>query len=55
MSSDELVRAESTEIDRLVALGLGRYDAIRAVEGGLDRRTLETLLGEQDAQLQLSR
>jgi hypothetical protein len=41
--SDEIVKAEMSRIDRLVALGLGRYEAIKAVEAGLDRNTLERL------------
>jgi hypothetical protein len=29
-----------------VALGLGRYDAIRAVEAGIDRHAVESLVAE---------
>jgi hypothetical protein len=32
MSADEIVRAEQEQIEQLVALGLGRYDAVRAVD-----------------------
>jgi hypothetical protein len=32
MSADEIVRAEKAEIERLIALGLGRYDAVQAVD-----------------------
>ena len=43
MSADEIVRVEKSEIERFMALGLGRYEAIRAVEAALDRHLLETL------------
>jgi len=42
--SDEIVRVEKLEIERFMALGLGRYQAIRAVEDAIDRHALETLL-----------
>jgi len=42
--SDEIVRAEELEIERFMALGLGRYEAIRAVEGAIDRHVVEALL-----------
>jgi hypothetical protein len=41
MSSDEIVKAEMFQIAQLVALGLGRYEAIRAVEKGVDWRAIE--------------
>ena len=44
MSGDEIVRVEKLEIERFMSLGLGRYQAIRAVEDALDRQTVETLL-----------
>lgn len=44
MTSDEIVRVEELEIERFMALGLGRYAAIRAVEDAIDRRALEALL-----------
>jgi hypothetical protein len=34
MSADEIVRVEKSKIERFMALGLGRYEAIRAVEAG---------------------
>ena len=40
--SDAIVKAEMSEIERLVALGLGRYEAIQAVEAGLDSRAVES-------------
>lgn len=47
MSGDEIVRSEEVEIERFVALGLGRYDAITAFEAGVDWRTVERLVREQ--------
>jgi hypothetical protein len=44
MSGDETVRSEKFKIERFMALGLGRYQAIRAVEDALDWHTLEALL-----------
>jgi len=38
MSADEIVRIEKSKIERFMALGLGRYEAIRAVEDALDLR-----------------
>jgi hypothetical protein len=40
MSADEIVRVEKSKIERFMALGLGRYEAIRAVEDALDPRTV---------------
>jgi hypothetical protein len=42
--SDEIVRVEKLKIERFMALGLGRYQAIRAVEDALDWQAVETLL-----------
>jgi hypothetical protein len=36
LSADEIVRVEKSKIERFMALGLGRYEAIRAVEDALD-------------------
>jgi hypothetical protein len=44
MSGDETVRVEKFKIERFMALGLGRYEAIRAVEDALDWHTVEALL-----------
>jgi hypothetical protein len=41
---DEIMRVEKLEIERFMALGLGRYQAIRAVEDAVDWRAVETLL-----------
>ncbi len=43
-ASDEIVRVEEFKIERFMALGLGRYEAIRAVEDMIDWHTVETLL-----------
>ncbi len=43
MSGDEIVRAEKFKIERFMALGLGRYQAIRAVEDALDWHRIEAL------------
>jgi hypothetical protein len=47
MSADEIVRVEMNKIERFVALGLGRYEAIQAVEAGIEWRALESLLAER--------
>jgi hypothetical protein len=44
MSGDEIVRVEKFKIERFMALGLGRYQAIRAVEDALDWHRIEALL-----------
>ena len=49
MSSDEIVRLEKFKIERFMALGLGRYEAIRAVEDALDWRAVEALRRETKA------
>jgi hypothetical protein len=42
--SDQIVRVEKLQIERFMALGLGRYQAIRAVEDGVDWHAVERLL-----------
>lgn len=42
--SDEIVRVEKCKIERLMALGLGRYEAIRAVEAAVDWHAIQALL-----------
>jgi hypothetical protein len=44
MSGDETVRVEKFKIERFMALGLGRYEAIRAVEDAVDWHAVERLL-----------
>jgi hypothetical protein len=44
MSADEMVRVEKFKIERFMALGLGRYAAIRAVEDAVDWHAVEALL-----------
>jgi hypothetical protein len=44
MSGDEMVRVEKFKIERFIALGLGRYEAIRAVEDAVDWHAVEVLL-----------
>jgi hypothetical protein len=44
MSGDEVVRVEKFKIERFMALGLGRYQAIRAVEDAVDWHAVEALL-----------
>lgn len=44
MTSDEIVRVEQFKIERFMGLGLGRYQAIRAVEDAVDWRAVEALL-----------
>jgi hypothetical protein len=40
------VRVEKFQIERLMALGLGRYEAIRAVEDAVDWHQVEALLAK---------
>jgi hypothetical protein len=44
MSGDETVKVEKFKIERFMALGLGRYEAIRAVEDAVDWHAIEALL-----------
>jgi hypothetical protein len=44
IASDEIVRVEGFKIERFIALGLGRYEAIKAVEDGIDWHTVEALV-----------
>jgi hypothetical protein len=45
--SDRIVKVEMFKIEQLVALGLGRYEAIQAVEAGIDVRTAESLTADE--------
>ena len=47
MSGDEMVRVERDKIEQFVALGLGRFDAISAVDRGIDWRAVQSLVAEQ--------
>jgi len=51
ISSDEIIRVEKHQIEQFVALGLGRYEAIRAVEAGIDCLAVESLVAEQGCPL----
>jgi hypothetical protein len=44
MTVSEIVRVEQFKIERFMALGLGRYEAIRAVEDGIDWHAVDALL-----------
>ena len=44
MTANEIVRVEEFKIKRFMALGLGRYQAIRAVEDAIDWHAVEALL-----------
>jgi len=44
MTGDEIVRVEEYKIKRFMALGLGRYEAIRAVEDAIEWHAVEALL-----------
>ena len=44
MTSDEIVRIEQFKIERFMGLGLGRYEAIRAVEDAIDWQAVEALV-----------
>ena len=41
LSADEIVRVEKSKIGRFMALGLGRYEAIRAVEDAVPWHVVE--------------
>ena len=47
MSGDEMVRVERDKIEQFVALGLGRFDAITAVDAGIDWRAVKSLVVER--------
>ena len=47
MSGDEMVRVERDKIEQFVALGLGRFDAIKAVEAGIDWWAVKSLVAER--------
>ena len=49
MSADEIVRVEKFKIERFMALGLGRYEAIRAVEDARDWHTVGASGDEPEA------
>ena len=44
MIGDEIVRVEQFKIERFMGLGLGRYEAIRAVEDAVDWHAVAALL-----------
>jgi hypothetical protein len=44
MTSDEIVRVGQFKIERFMGLGLGRYEAVRAVEDAVDWHAVEALL-----------
>lgn len=43
MTVSEIVRVEQFKIERFMALGLSRYEAIRAVEDGIDWHAVDAL------------
>ena len=45
--SDRIFQIEMSKIEQLVALGLGRYEAIEAVESGVDVAAVESLVTEK--------
>jgi len=51
ISSDDIIRVEKHQIEQFVALGLGRYEAIRAVEAGIDCVAVHSLVTEQGCPL----
>jgi hypothetical protein len=51
IGSDEIVRVEESQIRRFVALGLGRYEAIRAVDAGIDWQRVDRLVNENGCPL----
>jgi hypothetical protein len=53
IETDEIVKLEQYKIERFQALGLGRYDAVNAVEAGIDWRTVESLVNDKNCPLAL--
>ena len=47
MSGDEMVRVERDKIEQFVALGLGRFDAINAVDAGIDWWAVKSRVAER--------
>jgi len=47
VSSDEMIRVERSEIERFLALGLGRYDAVNAVDAGIASSAVAALVAER--------
>jgi predicted metal-dependent hydrolase len=47
ISWDEIIRVERDKIEQFVALGLGRFDAISAVDRGIDWRAVKSLVAER--------
>jgi hypothetical protein len=45
--SDRIVKVEMSKIEQLVALGLGRYEAIKAVEAGIEVHVVEASPGAE--------
>ncbi len=46
--SDHIVKVEMFKIEQLVALGFGRYEAIQAVEAGIDVPAAESPAAARD-------
>ena len=44
MTGDEIMRVEEFKIERFMALGVGAYEAIKAVEAAIDWHAVEALL-----------
>ncbi len=47
LGGDEIIRVEKHKIEQFVALGLGRYDAVTAVDAGIDLKAVESLVAER--------
>lgn len=54
VAGDETVRVEEYKIERFEALGLGRYDAIQAVESGIDWHAVDSLVNQRGCPLTLA-
>lgn len=54
IAGDETVRVEEYKIERFEALGLGRYDAVRAVESGIDWHAVDSLVNRKGCPLTLA-
>lgn len=53
IAADEIVKIEESMIERFEQLGLGRYDAIQAVEAGIDWHAVESLVNTKGCPLAL--
>jgi hypothetical protein len=54
IATDEILKLEVFKMERFEALGLGRVEAIQAVEAGVDWRSVEWLVNEKGCPVSLA-